>query len=112
MSVVDKKRDLLRLLRGHNDRYLKLQLIDGWRSWLPELSQVELLIGQLTQTQQSSIAIADSLVSSTEQLQLKSLPPSHVCNLMPGMQVTPSIFEKSLQVNNLLSMLMNGLETL
>lgn len=70
MNVVEKKRDILRLLREQSERFIKLVSLTRWISWTGELSSAEAICEKLLLVQQELLAIADSLVHSSNDARL------------------------------------------
>ncbi|PJF19020.1 hypothetical protein PSACC_01165 [Paramicrosporidium saccamoebae] len=73
MNIVEKKRDVLRLLREQSERFVKLVSLTRWISWTGELSSAEAVCDKLLLVQQELLAIADSLVHSSTDARLIKL---------------------------------------
>jgi hypothetical protein len=71
MNVVEKKRDIMNLLREHGESYLKLLAISRIAPWFKELYDSEDTFQKLFSVQQEMSKIADGLVVADNQVQLK-----------------------------------------
>jgi hypothetical protein len=110
MNIVEKKRDILRLLREQSERFTKLVSLTRWISWTGELSAAEAICDKLLLVQQDLLAIADSLVHSSNDARLikytfvivstnTRLPPSDMTQVFNLVFRRPVQTPHSLQVH-------------